>query len=65
LWKSLLPGGIPVPETFYVSPLTRALQTADLSFKELHLPKDRHYEPVVKEVGGLSFSGHSRYTHTG
>jgi len=50
LWKSLLPGGIPVPETFYVSPLTRAIQTADLSFKELDLPKDRQYEPVVKEL---------------
>lgn len=50
LWKSLLPGGIPAPETFYVSPLTRAIQTADLSFKKLHLPENRPYAPIVKEL---------------
>ena len=60
LWKNLLPKGIPVPETYYVSPLTRALQTADLTFKTLDLPKDRPYNPIVKEVGPslALFTGH-------
>ncbi|KAF2742362.1 phosphoglycerate mutase-like protein [Sporormia fimetaria CBS 119925] len=53
LWDSLLPNGIPAPESYYVSPLTRALKTADLSFQNLDLPKDRLYEPVVKEVSSL------------
>lgn len=56
LWKSLLPKGIPVPETYYVSPLTRTLETADLTFKGLDLPKDRPYNPLVKEVGSRTCS---------
>ncbi|XPS72849.1 putative phosphoglycerate mutase pmu1 [Ascochyta lentis] len=32
LWTEEVGRGIPVPERFYVSPLTRALQTADLTF---------------------------------
>ncbi|KAF2707957.1 phosphoglycerate mutase-like protein [Pleomassaria siparia CBS 279.74] len=50
LWKALLPKGIPAPETYYVSPLTRTLQTADLSFKDLDLPSDRPYAPIGKEL---------------
>ncbi|KAF2005972.1 phosphoglycerate mutase-like protein [Amniculicola lignicola CBS 123094] len=50
LWKKLLPKGIPAPETFYVSPLTRTLQTADLSFHGLGWPEDRPYKPFVKEL---------------
>ncbi|KAF2260925.1 phosphoglycerate mutase-like protein [Lojkania enalia] len=50
LWKALLPKGIPVPETFYVSPLTRAMETADLTFKGLNLPEDRRYDPIGKEL---------------
>lgn len=50
LWKELLPKGIPPPETYYVSPLTRTIETADLSFKGLELPKDKPYSPYIKEV---------------
>ncbi|KAF2787375.1 phosphoglycerate mutase-like protein [Melanomma pulvis-pyrius CBS 109.77] len=50
LWKSLLPKGIPAPETYYVSPLTRTIETADLSFKGLELPEDRPYAPIGKEL---------------
>lgn len=53
LWKSQLPHRIPVPETFYVSPLSRAIETADLTFKALRLPEDKQYCPVVKEVNLL------------
>jgi broad specificity phosphatase PhoE len=38
--------GIPVPETYYVSPLTRTIETADLTFKGLDLP----YRPYIKEL---------------
>jgi broad specificity phosphatase PhoE len=52
LWKSLLPKGIPAPETYYVSPLTRTIETADITFRGLELPKDRPYDPLAKEVRG-------------
>ncbi|KAF2871642.1 phosphoglycerate mutase [Massariosphaeria phaeospora] len=50
LWQRLLPSGIPAPETYYVSPLTRTLETADLSFAGLDLPADKPYKPIVKEL---------------
>jgi broad specificity phosphatase PhoE len=50
LWKKLLHKGIPLPETYYVSPLTRTIETADLSFEKLKLPADKAYKPQVKEV---------------
>ncbi|KAF2133753.1 phosphoglycerate mutase-like protein [Dothidotthia symphoricarpi CBS 119687] len=48
LWKTQLPLGLPPPETHYVSPLTRTLQTADLTFT--NLPLSIPYTPVVKEL---------------
>jgi broad specificity phosphatase PhoE len=50
LWKQQIPHGIPAPETYYVSPLTRTIETADLSFTGLDLPKDRAYKPYIKEL---------------
>jgi broad specificity phosphatase PhoE len=50
LWKEQLPHGIPVPETYYVSPLTRTVETADLTFKGLDLPADKKYKPYIKEL---------------
>ncbi|KAH8723436.1 histidine phosphatase superfamily [Phaeosphaeriaceae sp. PMI808] len=50
LWKSQLPHGIPLPETYYVSPLTRTIETADLSFTGLNLPSDKPYKPYIKEL---------------
>ncbi|KAF2119226.1 histidine phosphatase superfamily [Lophiotrema nucula] len=50
LWKTQLSRGIPSPETYYTSPLTRTIETADLSFKGLELPEDRPYEPIGKEL---------------
>jgi broad specificity phosphatase PhoE len=47
LWKQQLPRGIPVPETFYVSPLTRTIQTADLTFGGL---EGMGYVPYIKEL---------------
>jgi len=50
LWTHQLPNGIPAPETYYVSPLTRTIETADLSFNNLPLPKDKPYRPYIKEL---------------
>ncbi|KAF2634471.1 phosphoglycerate mutase family protein [Massarina eburnea CBS 473.64] len=50
LWESELKEGIPTPETFYVSPLTRTIETADLSFKGLQFGDGREYKPFIKEL---------------
>jgi broad specificity phosphatase PhoE len=50
LWKKLLQEGIPSPETFYVSPLTRTIETADLSFQGLEFAEGKQYKPFIKEV---------------
>lgn len=50
LWAAQIPHGIPLPERYYVSPLTRTVQTADLSFKSLPLPETHAYKPYIKEL---------------
>lgn len=50
LWSTQLALGIPHPETYYVSPLTRTIQTADLSFSSLPLPASKPYKPLIKEL---------------
>ena len=41
---------IPVPETYYTSPLTRCLETAKITFSNLTLPSRYPFIPEVKEV---------------
>lgn len=41
---------MPAPERYYVSPLYRCLQTAQLTYSGLDLPKDRPFTPLVKEM---------------
>ncbi|KAF2502952.1 phosphoglycerate mutase-like protein [Lophium mytilinum] len=53
LWDSLLAGeenGIPPPETYYVSPLVRAIQTVAITFEKLDLPYQLPFKPIVKEL---------------
>jgi len=53
LWGTLLAGeqgGIPPPESYYVSPLVRAIQTAAITFDHLDLPDNLPFKPVVKEL---------------
>lgn len=50
LWATQLKNGIPPPETYYVSPLTRTIETADLSFQGIPLPKGKEYNPYIKEL---------------
>ncbi|KAG0652374.1 putative phosphoglycerate mutase [Hyphodiscus hymeniophilus] len=50
-WASLLADQyIPAPESYYTSPLTRCLDTANHTFSGLALPKDRPFVPVIKEL---------------
>jgi broad specificity phosphatase PhoE len=41
---------IPLPQSFYVSPLDRALHTALLTFTSLPSPRLRPFSPTVKEL---------------
>jgi broad specificity phosphatase PhoE len=50
LWKEQIPNGIPVPETYYVSPMTRTIETADLTFTGLDLLSGKEYKPYIKEL---------------
>lgn len=50
---------IPVPQTYYTSPLTRCLQTADLTFSGLSLPRKYPFIPEVKELFREGISGHT------
>jgi broad specificity phosphatase PhoE len=50
LWARLIQQqDIETPETYYTSPLTRCLQTANISFYGLNLPKHKPFKPIVKE----------------
>ena len=42
--------GMPAPASYYVSPLYRCLQTANLTFSGLKLPKEKPFSPTVKEM---------------
>jgi broad specificity phosphatase PhoE len=41
---------MPAPQSYYVSPMYRCLQTASLTYSELKLPEDRPFAPVIKEL---------------
>ncbi|RFU27913.1 hypothetical protein B7463_g8408, partial [Scytalidium lignicola] len=50
-WSSLLATQFtPAPESYYVSPLTRCLETCRLTFNPLTLPSDRPFKPTIKEL---------------
>lgn len=50
---------IPFPQKYYVSPLSRCLATAQLSFEGLDLPKKYPFVPEVKELFREGISGHT------
>ncbi|CAD6500488.1 BgTH12-07664 [Blumeria graminis f. sp. triticale] len=41
---------IPVPQSYYVSPLIRCLQTAWYTFTGIDLPPERPFKPIIKEL---------------
>ena len=50
---------IPTPQSYYTSPLTRCLQTANLTFSGLPLPRQYPFAPEVKELFREGISGHT------
>ncbi|KAL9615065.1 MAG: hypothetical protein Q9167_000488 [Letrouitia subvulpina] len=49
----------PAPQSYYTSPLTRCLQTANYTFSGLELPKKYPFVPIVKELLREGISGHT------
>jgi broad specificity phosphatase PhoE len=41
---------MPAPEKYYVSPLYRCLQTANLTFSGVDIPSERPFKPLIKEL---------------
>ncbi|KAF2814671.1 phosphoglycerate mutase family protein [Mytilinidion resinicola] len=58
-WKSLIPEGVPLPQSYYTSPLRRCLETANLTFGGLELPRGREFKPTVKEGFREGISAHT------
>ncbi|KAF7903206.1 uncharacterized protein EAF01_006255 [Botrytis porri] len=50
---------IPLPQSYYTSPLYRCLQTSNITFSTLPLPKSRPFKPLVKELLREGISGHT------
>ncbi|KAL8745571.1 MAG: hypothetical protein Q9190_002309 [Brigantiaea leucoxantha] len=48
--KEILSQKIPVPQTYYTSPLSRCLATAKITFSTLTLPPRKPFIPQVKEL---------------
>lgn len=50
---------IPLPQSYYTSPLYRCLQTSNITFSTLPLPKSRPFKPLIKELFREGISGHT------
>ncbi|KAL9051396.1 MAG: hypothetical protein Q9162_006050 [Coniocarpon cinnabarinum] len=60
LWTHLIKTqNIPTPNSFYVSPLTRCLQTANVTWDGVPLPPSQPFIPTVKELFRESISLHT------
>jgi broad specificity phosphatase PhoE len=60
LWSRLLSTqGIEAPQSYYVSPLTRCLQTAQLEYGNLSLPSYYPFVPTIKELFREGISVHT------
>ncbi|KAK2747961.1 hypothetical protein FQN57_001552 [Myotisia sp. PD_48] len=49
-WAAQMKDSIPLPETYYTSPLDRCLSTATITFGDLDLPPSQPFIPTVKEL---------------
>ena len=49
-WRQQMMRGMPMPQTYYTSPLRRCLKTAELTFGYVAVPASRPFIPTVKEV---------------
>ncbi|ODH46359.1 hypothetical protein GX48_07550 [Paracoccidioides brasiliensis] len=50
VWRAQIKEHIPLPQSYYTSPLDRCLATANLTFSNLPLPAGRAFKPTVKEL---------------
>jgi broad specificity phosphatase PhoE len=55
-WAKQIKNKVPFPESFFVSPLNRCLETAYITFDGLDKDSVRPFRPVVKEVRSLFVS---------
>jgi broad specificity phosphatase PhoE len=59
-WRTQLEKeGMPAPQSYYTSPLSRCLVTANLTFSALPLPASRPFTPTVKEFFREGISIHT------
>jgi len=49
-WRRALAAGMPWPESYYVSPLDRCLETCKITFEGLDFPGERPFVPKVREL---------------
>jgi broad specificity phosphatase PhoE len=50
---------VPYPQSYYTSPLTRCLKTANLTFSDLALPEEYPFVPTIKELLREGISTHT------
>jgi broad specificity phosphatase PhoE len=50
---------LPYPQSYYTSPLTRCLKTANLTFSDLALPEEYPFNPTIKELLREGISTHT------
>ncbi|KAJ5609017.1 hypothetical protein N7528_009584 [Penicillium herquei] len=49
-WATQIQNGIPNPQSYYVSPLHRTCETAQITFQGLDMPLTRPFRPLIKEL---------------
>ncbi|KAJ5482639.1 Histidine phosphatase superfamilyclade-1 [Penicillium sp. IBT 31633x] len=49
-WEQQIKAGIPSPESYYVSPLNRCLETAQITFQGLSMAGTDPFKPTIKEL---------------
>jgi broad specificity phosphatase PhoE len=50
---------LPYPQSYYTSPLTRCLKTANLTFSDLALPEEYPFNPTIKDLLREGISTHT------
>jgi broad specificity phosphatase PhoE len=59
-WKHLVESqNIPMPQSYYTSPLLRCMATAKITFSGLSLPPDRPFKPLIKELIREAIGAHT------
>ncbi|KAF2691932.1 hypothetical protein K458DRAFT_411631 [Lentithecium fluviatile CBS 122367] len=49
-WQDAFLASMPAPESYYASPLLRALQTAEYMFGNHSLPANKPFRPIIKDA---------------